>query len=100
MREPFFSDVEWRKIFNEELNPPFVPLLQSVVSEKFKGNVLYLYRVTCNRIISLELNTPMYMGHRWDTDWGNRNSGKHSRIEKSNIPLKRKWQKQIKGLYN
>ncbi|XP_074623375.1 protein kinase C eta type-like [Acropora palmata] len=30
MHEPFFSDVEWGKIFNEELNPPFVPLLQSV----------------------------------------------------------------------
>lgn len=29
MHEPFFSDVEWGKIFNEELNPPFVPLLQS-----------------------------------------------------------------------
>ncbi|XP_074623582.1 serine/threonine-protein kinase akt-2-like isoform X2 [Acropora palmata] len=30
MHEPFFSDVEWGKIFNKELNPPFVPLLQSV----------------------------------------------------------------------
>lgn len=30
MHEPFFTDVEWGKIFNEELNPPFVPLLQSV----------------------------------------------------------------------
>lgn len=29
MHEPFFSDIEWGKIFNEELNPPFVPLLQS-----------------------------------------------------------------------
>ena len=63
MHEPFFSNVEWGKIFNEELNPPFVPLLQSVVSEKFKGNVLYLYRVTCNGIFSLEINTPMYVGH-------------------------------------
>ena len=40
MHEPFFSDVEWGKIFNEELNPPFIPLLQNVVSETFKGNVL------------------------------------------------------------
>ncbi|XP_067023088.1 ribosomal protein S6 kinase beta-2-like [Acropora muricata] len=63
MHEPFFSDVEWGKIFNEELNPPFVPLLQNVVSETFKGNDLYLYRVTCNRIFSFELNTPVYMGH-------------------------------------
>ena len=38
MHEPFFSDVEWGKIFNKELNPPFVPLLQSVVSQKLKGN--------------------------------------------------------------
>lgn len=30
MHEPFFSNVELGKIFNEELNPPFVPLLQSV----------------------------------------------------------------------
>ena len=34
MDEPFFSNVEWGKIFNEELDPPFVPFLQSVVSQK------------------------------------------------------------------
>ena len=45
MHEPFFSDVEWGKIFNEELNPPYVPLLQSAVSENFKRNALDLYRV-------------------------------------------------------
>ena len=46
MDEPFFTNVEWGKIFNEELDPPFVPFLQSVVSKKrFKGNVLYLFRV-------------------------------------------------------
>ena len=63
MHEPFLSDVEWGKIFNEELNPPFVPLLQSVVSQKFKGNVLDLYKVTCSLILNLKLNTPMYTGH-------------------------------------
>ena len=61
MHELFFSDVEWGKIFNEELNPPFVPLLLNAVSENFKGNALDLYRVTCNQIFSLEHNTPMYM---------------------------------------
>ncbi|XP_044181201.1 ribosomal protein S6 kinase 2 alpha-like isoform X2 [Acropora millepora] len=59
MHEPFFSDVEWGKIFNEELNPPFVPLLQSVeTGQEILGNDASLAR---NKDVS---SLPTFSGRR------------------------------------